>query len=164
MSKLILGLDPDIGNIGAGIYNKETKELKYLGIQFFDLHRWLIENKDEIIEVKIEASWLISKSNFHSSIPKKKGFSYGEVLKYSNISAKIGKSVGSNHEVGRKIKEMLEDLQIPYKLSKPLLKKWKGPNGKITHDEIVKLLKPLGIEMGKKSNQDQRDSILICLF
>jgi len=72
MSKLILGIDGDKDKSGCAIYNKETKELKYTTFKFFDLQRWLIENKDEIIQVKIEASWLISKSNFHKKIPFKK--------------------------------------------------------------------------------------------
>lgn len=160
----IVGLDPDVLKIGFSSYNKETKELQYSAINFFDLQRWLIENKSEITQVKIEAGWKISKSDFHSTIPKKRYYSHAEVLKYSNISATIGKKVGANHEVGRKIEQLCIDLEIPYKLSLPLTKRWKGAGGKITHEEIVKLLKPLGIEMPKKSNSDVRDAILICLY
>lgn len=151
MSKLILGLDPDLTASGLAIYNKEIKQLEYKAIKFFDLYRWLNANKENIEQVKVEAGWLNAKSNFR-------------VTKSKGIGERIAKNVGENHATGKLIIEMLEDLQIPYKLSKPLLKKWKGPNGKITHDEIVKLLKPMGIEMGKKSNSDQRDAILICLF
>lgn len=151
MSKLILGIDPDLTASGISSYNKETKELNYMALKFFDLQRWLIENKENILQVKCEGGWLNSKGNFRFS--KSKG-----------IGERIAKNVGENHATGKLIIEMLEDLQIPYKLSKPLLKKWKGTNGKITHEEIVNLLKLIGITMGKKSNQDQRDSILICLF
>lgn len=160
----IIGLDPDTVGIGFASYNKETKELQYSAINFFDLQRWLIENKSDIKQVKIEAGWKISKSDFHSSIPKKSLYSYYEVLKYSNISATIGKKVGANHEVGRKIEQLCIDIEIPYKLSLPLPKRWKGAGGKITHEELVNLLKPLGIEMGKKTVQDTRDAILICLY
>lgn len=160
----IIGLDPDTVGIGFASYNKETKELQYSAINFFDLQRWLVENKSEITQVKIEAGWKISKSDFHSTIPKKRYYSHTEVLKYSNISASIGKKVGANHEVGRKIEQLCIDMEIPYKLSLPLTKRWKGAGGKITHEELVNLLKPLGIEMNKKTNSDVRDSILICLY
>lgn len=161
---IIVGLDPDCEKIGMSTYNKETKELNYSSIDFFDLQKWLIENKLEITQVKIEASWKISKSDFHSSIPKKSLYAYSEVLKYSNISASIGKKVGANHEIGRKIEQFCIRESIPYKLSMPLTKRWKGKGGKITHEEIVKLLQPLGITISKKTNQDCRDSILICLY
>lgn len=161
---LIVGIDGDIEKNGLAIYNKKTKELKYSSIDFFDLLKWLIENKSEITQVKIEASWKISKSDFHSSIPKKSLYAYYEVLKYSNISASIGKKVGANHEIGRKIEQFCIRESIPYKLSMPLTKRWKGKGGKITHEEIVKLLQPLGIEMGKRGSQDSRDAILICLY
>lgn len=151
MSKLVIGIDPDLDKSGIGIFNKETKELQYMSIKFFDLYRWLIENKSEINQVKIEAGWLNKKSNFRSA-------------KSRDISDRMSKNVGENHAIGKKILEMCEDLQIKYKLSKPLLKKWKGSGGKITHEELINVLKPLGIEMNKKTNQDVRDSILICLF
>lgn len=147
----IIGIDADIYNSGLAIYEKETKKLEYKAIKFFDLHRWFIENKGDIDIVKVEAGFLNKPGNFRDT-------------KNQRVSNEISRRVGINHAVSLLIIQMLEDLQIPYKLSKPLLKKWKGSNGKITHDEIVKLLKPLGITMGTKSNSDQRDAILICLF
>lgn len=148
---LILGLDPDVTLNGCGIYNKETKELKYMAISFFDLYRWLIQNKEEIHTVKVEAGWLVKKSNYRNT-------------KIQNVSDAISRKVGENHAIGKKIVEMCEDIGINFKLSKPLLKKWKGSGGKITHEELVNLLKPLGIEMNKKTNADVRDAILICLY
>lgn len=151
MSKLVIGIDPDLDKSGIGIFNKETKELQYMAIKFFDLYRWLIENKEEIFQVKCEAGWLNKKSNFRSA-------------KSRGISDRMSKNIGENHAIGKKILEMCEDVKIPYKLSKPLLKKWKGSGGKITHEELINVLKPLGIELNKKTNQDVRDAILICLF
>lgn len=147
----IIGIDGDIDLNGLAIYEKETNKLEYKAIKFFDLHRWFIENKSEIDIVKVEAGFLNKPANFRNT-------------KNPKVSNEISRRVGINHAVSLLIIQMLEDLKISYKLSKPLLKKWKGSNGKITHEEIVKLLKPLGIEMGTKSNQETRDSILICLF
>lgn len=149
--KLIVGLDPDLILNGCGIYNKETRELQYMAISFFDLYRWLIQNKEEIHTVKIEAGWLVKKSNFRNT-------------KIQNVSDAISRKVGENHAIGKKIVEMCEDIGIDFKLSKPLQKRWKGSGGKITHEELVNLLKPLGIEMNKKTVQDTRDAILICLY
>lgn len=151
MNKIIVGIDPDLSASGISTYNKETKELKYMNLKFFDLHRWFILNKENIIQVKCEAGWINSKGNFRNS-------------KSKYIGERIAKNVGENHATGKLIIEMLEDLQINHKLSKPLLKRWKGADGKITHEELVNLLKPLGIEIGKKSNQETRDAILICLY
>lgn len=148
---LIVGIDADIDKNGLAIYNKETKELNYQAIRFFDLQRWFIANKENIHQVKVEAGFLNKPANFRKT-------------KIQNVSNEISRRVGINHAVSLLIVQMLEDLQINYKLSKPLLKKWKGLGGKITHEELVQLLRPLGIEMGKKSNSDQRDAILICLY
>lgn len=149
--KLIVGLDPDVTLNGCGIYNKETKELQYMAISFFDLYRWLIQNKEFIHTVKVEAGWLVKKSNYRNT-------------KIQNVSDAISRKVGENHAIGKKLAEMCEDIGIDFKLSKPLLKRWKGAGGKITHEELVNLLKPLGIEMNKKTNADVRDAILICLY
>lgn len=155
--KLIVGLDPDLKKSGIAIYNKETKELQYMDLNFFDLQRWLIQNKEDIVQVKCEAGWLNAKGNFRFS-------------KTKAIGERMAKNVGMNHASGMLIEEMLKDLDINYKLSPPLIKRWNGTGakngtgGKITHDELINLLKPIGIQMGKKASQETRDAILICLY
>lgn len=147
----IIGIDPDTQKNGIAIYSKTTKHLHSTALSFFDLFEYLKNNSENIVIVKIEAGWLVKKSNFRKT-------------KIKNVSDAISRKVGENHAVGKKIVEMCDYLGIRYKLSRPLLKRWKGPDKKITHNEICKLLQPLGIEMPKRSNQDQRDSILICLY
>lgn len=148
---LIVGIDGDLTKSGVGIYNKQTKQISYLTLSFFDLHRWFIENKENIIQVKIEGGWLRKIANFRFT-------------KIQKVSNEISRRVGENHAVGKLIVEMCEDLKINHKISQPLNKKWKGTGGKITHTELENLLKPMGIIISKKSNQENRDAILICLY
>lgn len=148
---LIIGIDPDVEKNGVSIYSKTTKKLQYRSLKFFDLMEYLKSIKESVDLVKIEGGWLNKKSNFRNT-------------KIKNVSDSISRKVGENHATGKKIVEMCEYLQIPYRIKKPLPKRWKGKEGKITHLELEKILQPLKIEIGSKSNQDQRDSILICLF
>ena len=148
---LIIGIDPDVTKSGVAIYSKQTKTIQYKSLSFFDLLEYLKSIKDSVDLIKIEGGWINKKSNFRNT-------------KIKNISDAISRKVGENHGAGKKIVEMCEYLNIKNKVSKPLLKRWKGLDGKITHSEIIKLLEPLKIEIGNKSNQDQRDAILICLF
>ena len=72
--------------------------------------------------------------------------------------------MGANHETGRKIVEMCEHKEYSVSLVKPLEKRWKGPRGKITHAELESVLKGRKLTLNKKrTNQDERDSILIAI-
>ena len=151
MKNLILGIDADVDKSGIAIYSKTSKTLQYNSLSFFDLLEYLKTVKESVDFVKVEAGWLNKKSNFRNT-------------KIKNVSDAISRKVGENHAVGKKIVEMCDYLGIKNKLSRPHMKRWKGREGKITHEELIKLLNPLGIEINKKTNQDVRDSILICLF
>lgn len=149
---LVIGLDGDKIKSGIAIYNKETNKIEFKSMAFFEVYAYLLSNKENIKQVKIEAAFLIAKSNWHNS-------------KSVGIASKIGKNVGENHQTSRLLCEMCEFLGIDYLQKKPLLKRWgKSGKEKINHEEIVKLLKPLKIEVGNKTNGDVRDAILICLF
>lgn len=96
--------------------------------------------------VYIEAGWLNKKSNFRH-------------VKGAGMNANIGKKVGANHEIGKKLVEMCEYLGIPCTEVRPLRKIWKGPDGKITHEEFNKQAKT----NFKRTNQEERDAGLILL-
>lgn len=148
---LMIGIDPDLKKNGVCIYNKTSKTLESKSLSFFELFEYLKTVAGSIDVVKIEAGWLNKKSNFR-------------LTKHKNIAERISKNVGENHATGKMIAEMCEFLQVNHKLNKPLIKRWKGPDGKITHEELEKVLTNLNIELKTRTNQDKRDSILICLF
>lgn len=148
----IIGIDPDSNKSGVAILNNNTKELQILSLTFFGLFDILSSTKNETLTIKIEAGWLNKKPNYHLS-------------KSKAIAGKIGNDVGRNAETGRKIIEMCEYLNVPYKVVKPLKKIWKTPTGKISHQQLVNLLKQKNITLkNNKTNQDQRDAILIALL
>jgi len=150
MKILKIGIDPDVKKSGVAIISN-NKVLTALSLNFFELYEYLKISSQNIELIKIEASWLIS-TNFtaHSG-------TIAQRLKIANYT-------GANHEVGRKIVEMCEYLQIKYKLIRPLKKIWKGPNKKITHAELINIwqVKKLGF-IKKQSNQEERDAILLLM-
>jgi hypothetical protein len=150
MKILKIAIDPDVKKSGVAILNKNSI-LFAVSFNFFELQEYLKITAEHIELVIIEASWLIS-HNFTAS----KG----------SIAArlKIANHTGANHEVGRKIAEMCAYLGIEYKLVRPLKKMWKGPKGKITHQELMNIwqVKKLGFNK-KQTNQEERDAILFLM-
>lgn len=132
---MIIGIDPDTFKNGIAIVDK--KEIILKNLLFFDLFAFLEKNKPQIKEVIVEAGWLNLKSNFHY---------FGSI---SGINSKIGLKVGANHEVGRKILEMLEFLNINYRIEKPKSKK-------LNSKEFRKLTGYKG-----RTNQDVRDAFML---
>lgn len=149
--KTIVAVDPDVTKSGVTIMDVEKRIVSVEAKTFPDLMDYFqsIEDK-ESVHIAVEAGWLSSKSNFH-------GY-------YGSRGERIAKNVGANHETGRKIVEMGEHIGLFISLVKPLGKRWKGANGKITHCELESVLKGLKITLNKKrTNQDERDSILIAI-
>lgn len=144
-----IGIDPDSSKSGVAI--KTGKTIKGFTMAFFELYNFLNAHKGEIEIIKIEAGWLNKKSNFRA-------------MKSMAIAEKVAKNVGANHETGKKIVEMCEFLQIPYKTVMPLRKIWKGANKKITHIELMQLVKYQNINLiNKQTNQEVRDATLLIL-
>ena len=149
---LIIGIDGDVDKNGVAVLDKDKGELELKSLTFFDLLDYLKAEKENIKVVKIEASWLVQKSNFHFA--KSKG-----------ISDRISAKVGANHETGKKIIEMCQYLNLEYKLVKPFQKTWGTPSGKISAQQLKLNLSRLKINLiCKHNNQDARDSALICLY
>jgi len=147
LQNLVIGIDPDVSKSGVACINKKTKTFELKTLTFFELFEYLELHKEFIKEVRIEASWLIKKTNWHND---KKG---------TGVASRIGSKTGANHETGRKIVEMCIHKAIPFIQVMPLKKHWKGTEGKITHKEIERLIP----NFPKKSNQEQRDAMLLIL-
>ena len=149
---LIIGIDPDIENSGLTIYNRNLKVIEIKSLSFFEIYELLLSAKDKIGTVKIECGFLNAKSNWHNN-------------KSVGIASRIGKNVGQNHQVSKLLIEMCKHLEINYREVKPLPLRWgKSGKEKISHKELELLLTRMEIKCPKRTNADQRDSVLICLF
>ena len=139
MSKVLIGIDPDVDKSGIAIFfSKDNFQLKNL--RFFELYDLLDRLKESTLEIYIEAGWL-NKSNWHAVVNGS-----------SNINAQIGQRTGANHEAGKKIVEMCEYLGLKYNLIKPTKKKV---------DSIIfnKITNYKG-----RTNQEQRDAAMLVLL
>ena len=102
----------------------------------------------EKILVVVEAGWMNS-SNWHT-----------DKIRSIPAAAKAGQNTGRNHEVARKIAEMSRHYGLDTMEVKPLRKSWKGTDGKITHEELCKLMEASGVApMLTRTNQEMRDSM-----
>lgn len=135
-----IGIDPDIKDSGFALYNLKERKLELVtNYSFFDLLKKFNELKDKISLVRIEAGWINKKSNFHNRPGQSK-----------EAGEKIASNVGANAEIGRKIAEMCDSLNIPYDLVKPL-----G-----TKNIDSKLFKRI-TGYTKRTNQDSRDAAML---
>ncbi len=144
MRDLIVGIDPDVDRSGIAVYHKATKDLQLSILTFFQLFDFLKDKKSIIREVIVEGGWLHKKSNFRNEHSGQR------------VAARIGKNTGANHETGRKIIEMCAYLKIECRAVLPLVKRWKGLDRKISHEEFFKLT-----GYNKRTNQEQRDAALL---
>lgn len=152
----IVAIDPDSDKSGVASLECATRLLEVSALSFprlIDYLHWAKTRSDDTgqsLLVLIEAGWL-NRSNWHLS-PRDTPRS----------AAAKGNHVGRNHEVGRKIAEMCQHGQIPYRLVRPLplkagsLHLWRGKDGKITHEELAAFT---GIT--SRTNQEERDAALL---
>lgn len=142
----IVAIDPDVDRNGIACLNIKDKSLDINALAFpqaLDFLSSLKSRTDKVIVI-IEAGWL-NHTHWHN----KAGDSH-------RVIAAKGNSVGRNHEVGRKLAEMCEHWNIPYRIIKPLRKIWNGKDGKITATELQSITGYKG-----KTNQEGRDAALI---
>ena len=154
--QLIVAIDPDVERNGIACLDIPSKRLTIKSLSFPETIEYLFGYKATKNSGKygaivlIEAGWL-NHTHWHTKT--------GDSIRV--IAAK-GNSVGRNHEVGRKIAEMCEYWNIPYKLVKPLSLRsggrniWKGKDGKITAGELQSLTGYKG-----RTNQEGRDAALL---
>ena len=150
MSRVIIGIDPDIEKSGVAVLDPETRGLTLSSLSFpevvdlFFAYRARQVQGGLSVTVVVEAGWL-NKGNWH--IGKRGGKAY---------AATLGVSVGRNQETGRKLIEMAEHCGLKVSSIRPLLKVWSGPDRKITREELEQFTGPVG-----RCSQDARDAALI---
>lgn len=145
----IIGIDPDVTTSGVAILDVRAKQIKVTNLTFTELLEFFSWEKEAEAQLGkslfvIEAGWLIK-----HVWQVKKGDN-------SKLGAAKAKAVGRNNETGKKIEELCKHYGLDCKLQTPLKKIWKGPDGKITHEEFKQITGYQG-----RTNQDNRDAGLI---
>ena len=151
--QIIIGIDPDVDKSGLAIYNRKTKAIRLLSLTFpemIDFLRTCPDNYPDVLIV-VEAGWL-NKSNWH--IRK------GDNIRTVQVK---GNHAGRNHETGRKIIEMARYYRLNVVEQKPLRKCWKGPDRKITHEELYSLTEIDRDTIPSRTNQEERDALLLTI-
>lgn len=164
--RIIIGIDPDVEASGLGIvnisstgrvvtnYSKHPLPELISALEFFTTNRKaeeMLGAEHAPIRIFIEAGWL-NQGNWHINPRDNK-----------QTAAAKGRQAGRNHQLGLDIAALLEHKGIQYELMKPLQKCWKGPDRKITHEEldtIVRWVNKSGLPR-KRSNQEERDALLL---
>jgi len=129
--KILIGIDPDVDKSGVAV--KIDGSISTTLLRFFELFDFLKKAKDKgEVFVVLEAGFL-NKGNWHT---KKNGS--------AALNAYIGSQTGRNHETAHKLEEMLQYLEIKYRLVRPTKSKKgvrffrmaTGIQKKVTQDEI----------------------------
>ena len=146
-TRYILGIDPDLEKSGIALLDRQRGEfLKVSAVSFVEMSLILrgdVPDKDDITIVledsDLSTNWHVNpRDNVH-------------------VAAAKGRSIGMCHATARHIKELAEYYQMQVVQMKPLRKCWKGPNGKITHDECKQFMRNLPT----RTNQEMRDAALL---
>lgn len=146
----IIAVDPDVDKNGVAYLKPSTRQLEVSNLTFPELLDYLQSAKKvrdetkETLIIVVEAGWLV-KSNWHLKNKDNK-----------KIASAKGNSAGRNHEVGRKIVEMCKHYELDVIERYPLKKRWKGSDGKITHEELKYFTGLMG-----RTNQEGRDAALL---
>lgn len=139
MTKIFIGLDPDVDKSGFSLINGEHYELHALS--FFDVFKRFKElillHGKERITVYIECGFL-NKSNWHKKVNQS-----------ASANAKIGERTGANFEVAKKLCEMCEYLGLKYIQVRPTRTKLDAA----TFKQLTKIT--------KRTNQEERDSFML---
>ena len=151
---IIIGIDPDTHLSGVGRLDVASRKASATTLPFallIDYVRDVVKSahatNDKVVVV-VECSWGEA-HNWHLAWSDSKA-----------VAAKKGYAVGSMHETGKKIVEMLEHYGIEVHLQRPLVKCWKGADRKITHAELTQVC---GWDT-KRSNQEERDALLLAWY
>lgn len=147
---IVVAIDPDVEKNGVATVWPDIREFKAETMTFARLLDYLLENlnryeaEGKTWKVYIEAGWL-NQSNWHLDWRDSK-----------ERAAAKGRSAGRNEQVSRLLGEMCEHWGVPYEFVKPLKKIWRGPNRKITAEELEKVT---GHKI--RTNQEGRDAALL---
>lgn len=148
---IVIGIDPDATLNGVARLDIADRKVWATTLSFPLTLDYIMSVKREAqskglsLLVVIEASW-VTATNWHTHRADN-----------ARLAARKGYDVGRCHETGKKLAEMLDHLDITVKEQTPLKKIWRGPDGKITHDELTSFVK----WARKRSNQEERDAVLL---
>lgn len=152
MKDIIIGIDPDIQASGVAILNPRTEDISLQCLDFVSILHLLDEYADKVkkglqLRIFIEYS-AATKHNWHLTRSYEK----------SSLASAKGYSLGQNHQ----IEQCIYDYAFNYHgldivRQRPFKKCWKGPDGKITHEELAAML-PI---KEKATNQEKRDAALL---
>ena len=146
----VIGIDPDVDKNGVARLDCNSKTLEITTLTFPDLLDYLLYQKRQAevtqqnVVVVVEAGWM-NKGNWH--------IGRGQTIR---AAARTGQNTGRNEQVSRIIGQMCKRYGLRYEFIRPLLKTWKGKDGKITHDELAYFTGIKG-----HTNQEGRDAALL---
>jgi hypothetical protein len=148
----IIAIDPGVNKSGVVLLDVKNKEFVFAAaLSFVDtmysINMMLVDiSAKDCVVVVIEDSDM--SVNWH----------YSQKDSKAKVAAK-GRSVGMCHATARHLKKYCEWQQSISStvMMKPLRKCWKGPDGKITHEEITQFTKGLP----RRTNQEVRDAALL---
>lgn len=150
---IIIGIDPDTDKSGVAQLRVTGREMEAFSNSFPELLDYLQRMRQkELMEgmkvmVVVEDSWRITH--------------IWKVERVANVAKmekmlKIAENVGRCHAVGMKIVECARYYGLEVKEQLPLMKIWKGKDGKITDEEIKAFMPIIG-----RTNQEERDAALL---
>lgn len=144
--RFVIGIDPDIDRSGFAVLDTSTREVVAGAHSFPKLVAMLInyrELKSDVVVV-VEAGWKNAITNYHRGV-------------YGRAAQKVALSVGRNQQVGHCIVELCQAWGIEVVEKAPLRKMWKGPDRKITHEELAAFIP----DLPSRTNQEIRDAVLL---
>lgn len=158
MTKIIIGIDPDVDKSGVATLTLKDNKPQSLNIRSLSfahlidyittLKAKLKDQPDSQLIVSVETNKAGS-NNWHLSPRDNR----------AQIAAK-GYHLGRNHETGQKLLEIVRHLGINTIAHPPLIKLWQGRFKKITHQELTQVIPDNLIEK-TRTNQEERDATLI---
>ncbi|ARG17592.1 hypothetical protein B7L44_13920 [Acinetobacter nosocomialis] len=133
MSKIIIGIDPDLEKSGVAVLGQSHFELKNLN--FAEVVELFKAEQDLIKKVVIEAGWLNKKANFRSGANKSIA-----------VNEQISRRVGENHATGKLLVQMAQHMGLAVIEVKPT-------KTKVNSDDFNRITGWQG-----RTNQEQRDA------
>lgn len=164
---LLIGIDPDTEASGWACINitDRTIHLETISflrvldrLNFFEDLCCLDERRSEkecAYRFVLEDIWSTA-HNWHAS-PKDN----------HRVVAKKGYHLGRCAMVGELLRDAIQAKEFPIICQKPLLKHWRGQDGKITHSEILEVCRRHNLTLPKskqaRTNQEERDALLLAI-
>lgn len=164
---LLIGIDPDTEASGWAVVNLNDRTIHldtmpFLSVldqlNFFETLCSLHEHRGEkecAYRFVLEDVWSIS-HNWHAS-PKDS----------HRVAAKKGYHLGRCAMVGELLRDAIQAKEFPIICQKPLLKHWRGQDGKITHSEMLEVCRYHNLTLPKsklaRTNQEERDALLLAI-